>query len=52
MQRVNLQWNLIPEKLDMIGQKVSTPPSSEIRIQFISIKHESKHIAKLACVRG
>ena len=32
--------------------KVSTSPSNDIKIQFISIKHESEHRAKLAGVRG
>lgn len=32
--------------------EVSTSPSTEIRIQFTSVKYESKQTAKLACVRG
>lgn len=34
-----------PEKLDTRGQMVSASPSNDVRIHFISIKHESKHIA-------
>lgn len=32
--------------------EVSTSPSNEIRIQFTSVRYESKQTAKLACVRG